>query len=80
MMWPGYGWGYGGFAWIMPIVGIVVVGLIIWGIVMLARRGSAGCCGPSRSTTESALDVLKRRYASGEIGKEEFEEKKRAIA
>jgi putative membrane protein len=80
MMWPGYGWGYGGFALIMPILGIVVMGLIIWGIVMLARRGSTGCCGTGQSTTESALDILKRRYANGEIGKEEFEEKKRATA
>ena len=73
MMWPGYGWGFGGLSWIMEILGIVVLGLIVWGIVMLARRGSQGGNSPGPSPTESALDVLKRRYANGEIGKEEFE-------
>ena len=79
MMWPGYGWGFGGLSWIMPVVMVVVWGLIIWGIVMLVRRGGNGCCGSSQTTTESALDILKRRYASGDISKEEFEEKKRVI-
>lgn len=79
MMWPWFNWGFGGFAWIMPIVMIVFWGLVIWGIFALARgAGRRGCCGSDQS--ESALEILKRRYASGEITKEEFEEKKRAIA
>ncbi len=80
--WGGFG-GYGG-AWFMPIIMIVVLGLIIWGIVAVVRRagwaGSGGCCGSSYMTSNSALDILKRRYASGEIGKEEFEEKKKALS
>ena len=55
MMWPFYGWGFSGFWWIMPIIMIVVWGLIIWGIVMLVRRGGAGCCTTSDSRSESAL-------------------------
>ncbi len=31
-------------------------------------------------TSDSALDILKRRYASGEINREEYEEKKKALS
>ena len=79
MMWNWFNWGFGGFWWIMPIIMIVFWGLVIWGIVILVRRGSrSSCC--SYEHPDSAIDILKRRYASGDITKEEFEEKKRAIA
>lgn len=82
MMWPWFNAGYGGFwgMWFMPIIMIVVWGLIIWGIVTLARRGWGGCCGHSHVRSDSALEILKRRYASGEISKEEFEDKKKQVA
>ena len=79
MMWPGYGWNYGVWWWLMPLGMVLFWGLVIWGVVMLVRRGGHGCCSTSGSQHESALDILKRRYASGEIGKEEFEEKRRLI-
>ena len=72
MMWNGFGWG--GF-WFMPLIGVLVCGLIIWLIVVLIRRsgwiGSGGdCCGSSLvSSSESALDILKKRYVRGEINK-----------
>ncbi len=75
-MMGGFGWG-----WLMPIFMILFWGLVIWGIVALVR----GLSGPRGSdsippTADSALEVLKRRYARGEIDKEEYEEKKRALA
>jgi putative membrane protein len=56
--------------WILVIVGIVL--LVVW-VVQKAVGGGAG------GTEGSALEILKKRYASGEISKEEFEEKKRDL-
>ena len=65
-----YGWGGMGLGMLL------FWGLLIAGIVVLMRcsRGS-GDCGREKS----ALDLLKERYARGEIEKEEFEQKKRDL-
>jgi putative membrane protein len=80
--WQGYGYGMmGGFGgmWFMPIFMIIFWGLVIWGIVALVRSQSEPRSFDS-SKSDSALDVLKRRYARSEISKEEFEEKKKDLA
>ncbi len=72
-MMGGFGWG-----WFMPIFFIIFWGLVIWGIVALVR-GLSGPRSSDSSKEESALEVLKRRYARGEINKEEYEEKKKDL-
>jgi putative membrane protein len=57
--------------------------LIIAGGFALMRGVGPGRCGPMNMDsrhTDSALEILKRRYAGGEISKEEYEEKKRELA
>jgi putative membrane protein len=55
-------------------------GLLIVGIVMLVRYCiGSGSCG-RRNEGKSALDIIKERYARGEIGSEEFEQKKRDLS
>ena len=81
----GPGWGMmgpgmmGGFGWgLMPLFVIVFWGLIIWGIVAAVRGVNNRKFGET-SATDSALEVLKVRYARGEIKKREYEEKKREL-
>ena len=78
MMGPGM-MGSFGLGWFLPIGMIVFWGLVIWGIVALVRY--AGASGGSHASVHavSPMEVLKTRYASGEIGREEFEEKKRDL-
>lgn len=58
------GWGMG----LWGIGGIILLGLFVWLIVAVLRR-SAG--DPFRIGSPS--DILRRRYARGEISKEEFD-------
>lgn len=80
----GYGmgpWMMGGYGWggIMPVMMIIFWGLVIWGVVVLVRGvASPGSRGASNQA-DSPLEILKRRYASGEITKEEYEEKKKEL-
>ena len=74
-------WGSGGFGIFGMIFILVFWVLIIAGIVLVVKwlfeQGRSG--GASASSGESALDILKKRYARGEIGKEEFEAKKKDL-
>ncbi len=78
MMGPGMMVGFG-WMWLMPILFVLFWGLVIWAIVALVR-GLSASRGSGSSTADSALEILKRRYARGDIGKEEYEEKKKDLA
>ncbi len=67
MHWGNYSWGWGmGFGWLFMIV---FWGLVVLGIVYIIKMIAGG--GPKNK--ETALDLLKKRYAKGEITKEEYE-------
>jgi|CXWL01.1.fsa_nt_gi putative membrane protein len=68
------GWMLGGGSmmlmwWLLPVA--LLVSLVIYWIKPSGAQGT---------TEKSALDILKERYARGEIGKEEFDQKKRDIS
>ena len=73
-------WG-GWHAWyIGPIMMIVFIGLVVASIILLVRRlgGPAHrhVLQPHGLPVKTPLDILKERFAKGEIDKDEFEEKR----
>ena len=68
----GYG-GYGGI--VMWILLLVIIGVIVFVIFNRSQQNSPGF----GAIKESPLDILKKRYAKGEIQKEDFERMKKDL-
>jgi putative membrane protein len=66
--WMGFG---GGFMWVFWILLIVIV---VWAVKAVAGGGSTP---PSHE--ESPMEILKKRYARGEIDEEEFERRRKEL-
>jgi len=61
----------GGYMWLFWIIVLIVVVLLIkWIIDSTSQKNK---------NKETPLEILKKRYAKGEIDKEEFEQKKKDI-
>ena len=65
-------WGIGMMLMMLVFGGLVIVALVL-GIRWLITEGK-------EPRSDSALDILRQRYARGEISKEEFETKKRELS
>jgi putative membrane protein len=89
IQWRGYEWGHGpgmmgwgsGLGWFGGIIMAIFWIAVIVGIILLIRWVIISTRTPSHGTSpgESALEILKKRYARGEIDKQEFEEKKKDL-
>ncbi|MEW6108837.1 MAG: SHOCT domain-containing protein [Nitrospirota bacterium] len=78
MQWGDYGWGWGmGFGWFIMMFFWV---LVIIGVIYLIKViGGSERKGTTGTTSDSPLDILRKRYAKGEINKEEFDRIKEDI-
>lgn len=81
-------WGMGLGMILMVVFWVAVVALAVWlvsslfpraaGHNALASNAPAGNV-PLQTNVESPIEILKRRYASGEISKTEFEDMRRDL-
>lgn len=74
-MWEGGWWMFLGPIWM-----IVVIAAIVAVVVLIVRWSSpashAGGHGPA---VETPMDILRKRFARGEIDKDEFEERRKLL-
>lgn len=75
--------GWGGW-WVFPVVMTLVMVMVLF--LVFGRGGSRGPWrnnteGPSNHNkgSETAMEILKKRYAKGEITREEFEQIKKDL-
>lgn len=76
--------GMGSGGWIITLLVLVGVVAVIVAVVYLIRGlgtggASTGSAPPQTSSRESPQDLLKRRYAAGEIDRGEYEQKLRDL-
>ncbi len=65
-------WGLGMMLMMLVFWGVVIAGIVL-GIRWLVSQGR-------QPGSDTALEILRQRYARGEINKEEFEAKKRDLS
>jgi len=73
------GGGMGHWMW-GPLMMIVVLAVIVAIVVLVVRwMGGTAAGGPRGPAEKSPLDILKERYARGEMTTEDFEERRKAL-
>ncbi|TSC55025.1 MAG: putative membrane protein [Parcubacteria group bacterium LiPW_30] len=63
--WLGFG--------LMPVLMILFWGLVVYGVVLLFRGFS------NKDNNNRSIDIIKERYAKGDITKEQFESMKKDL-
>jgi len=71
MWWMGGAWGIGMMFMMLIFWAVIIVGLVL-AVRWLLSEGKQG-------RNDSALEILRQRYARGEINKEEFETKRKDL-
>ncbi|MEB0027717.1 SHOCT domain-containing protein [Pseudomonas sp. MH9.2] len=75
-MWNYEPWGMFPWMWIFPLIFLIVM------LIFLFRSGCLPMCGGHKThekREESARELLDRRYARGEINREEYQQMKKDL-
>jgi len=83
---PYYGhsmmWQFGWYGWLLgPLMMIAFIAVVVAVVVLVVRWvGGSGHAGtPNAPSGKTPLDILKERFARGEMDAQEFEERRRVL-
>ncbi len=76
-MWGGWGWGG---TILGPIIMILFIAAAVAAVVLVLRALGVGTSRPAARQGRTALDILDETFARGEIDKDDYEERKRALS
>lgn len=71
-MMTGIGWGMGLGGWLWMILAVILILAVVWVLV-------AAVSGRDRSATDDAAQILRARFARGEISQAEYEQARRLL-
>ena len=71
-MMTGFGWDMGLSGWLWMVLGIVLVVVIVWALVSAVSTRD-------RPAVEDAAQILKARFARGEISESEYQQARRLL-
>ncbi len=79
--WGGGMWGWGGWLWglVMLIFWLLVLAGIVFLVLWVLRAYRRGEAAPPSGGTSRALEILKERYARGELTREQYDQMRRDI-
>ncbi len=74
-----HGFGWGGGMWFGSIFWLAFLGIIIWAVISFTNNQKKNHPENPTFHGETPLEILKKRFARGEISEEEFEKMKKEL-
>ncbi|MGZ6269772.1 MAG: SHOCT domain-containing protein [Candidatus Limnocylindrales bacterium] len=72
--WPGWGGGFWMLGGLLVMIGVIV--LVVWAVTRVSPAGRTSTHDPSRPAPH---EILRERFARGEISEQDFEQAKRVL-